>query len=79
MNDVRLRDRLFELFPPDSEGDWDDVLRRSALRSRSVRRLYLLVAAALFAVQSGEARLRTSRVEAAASTELAACSRSAAR
>jgi hypothetical protein len=50
VNDVRLRDRLFELFPPESDGDWDDVLRRSALPSRSLRRLSLLVAAALFAV-----------------------------
>jgi len=49
MNEIQLRDRLFELFPPESDGDWDDVLRRSALPRRSLRRFSLLLAAALLA------------------------------
>jgi hypothetical protein len=49
MNDVQLRDRLFELFPPVTNSDWDDVLLRAKAPSRSFRRLTLLIAAALLA------------------------------
>jgi hypothetical protein len=48
MNEIQLRDRLFELFPPAMDPDWEDVLLR-AHPSRSLRRLTLLVAAALLA------------------------------
>ena len=47
MNEIQLRDGLFALFPPDSSGDWEDVLRRAA-GTRHLRRLSLLVAIALF-------------------------------
>jgi hypothetical protein len=50
MNDVELRDGLFQLFPPEAGGDWGDVLRRAATPRRSLRRLTLLVAAVLLAV-----------------------------
>jgi hypothetical protein len=50
MNEIQLRDRLFELFPPEMDADWDDVLRRAKSPSWSFRRLTLLVAAALLAV-----------------------------
>ena len=30
MNEVHVRDGLFALFPPDTNGDWEDVLRRAA-------------------------------------------------
>jgi hypothetical protein len=63
MNDARLRDRLFELFPPDPDGDWEDVLRRSALPRRGVRRLSLLLAAALLATLAvGSALALTGRL-----------------
>ena len=50
MNDVELRNGLFRLFPPEGDGDWDDVLRRAARPRRRFRRvalpaLVLLVAA----------------------------------
>jgi hypothetical protein len=47
MNEIQLRDGLFELFPPDHGSDWDDVLRRAARPRRHLSRLSLLVAAAL--------------------------------
>jgi hypothetical protein len=47
MNDAQLRDRLLELFPPQSDGDWEEIMRRAALPRRNVRRLSLLVAAAV--------------------------------
>ncbi len=50
MNEIQLRDRLFKLFPPEADPDWDDVLLRAETSSRSVRRLTVLVAAAVFAV-----------------------------
>jgi hypothetical protein len=50
MNEIQLRDRLFKLFPPDADADWDDVLLRAKTSSWSVHRLAVLVAAALFAV-----------------------------
>ena len=49
MNDIQLRDGLFELFPPDGASDWEDVLRRAA-SPRRVRRLTLLLAAAFLVV-----------------------------
>src|SRR6266542_7071981 len=48
MNEIQLRDRLFDLFPPAKDADWDDVLLR-AKPLRSLRRLTLLVAVALLA------------------------------
>jgi hypothetical protein len=50
MNEIELRDRLFELFPPESDGDWDDVLRRSALPERTLPRLSLLAGAVVLAM-----------------------------
>src|SRR4051812_33647350 len=50
MNEVQLRDRLFELFPPETDPDWDDVLARAKTSSWSLRRLTVLVAAAVLAV-----------------------------
>jgi hypothetical protein len=50
MNEIQLRDVLFEVFPPEADSDWDDVLRRAKRPSSSMRRLTLLVAAALLAV-----------------------------
>ena len=47
MRDVQLRDRLFELFPPATNSDWDDVLLRANASSWSFRRLTVLVAAAV--------------------------------
>src|SRR5207244_1448228 len=49
MNEIQLRDGLFELFPPDGASDWEDVLRRAA-SPRRVRRLTLLLAAAFLVV-----------------------------
>ncbi len=50
MKEVQLRDLLFEMFPPEADSDWDDVLRRTQGPSSSIRRLALLVAVALLAV-----------------------------
>jgi hypothetical protein len=50
MNEIQLRDVLFEMFPPEPVSDWDDVLRRAGYRASSVRRLALLIAVALLAV-----------------------------
>jgi len=50
MNEIQLRDRLFKLFPPETDPDWDDVLLRAKTSSWSVRRLTVLVAAAVLAV-----------------------------
>ena len=50
MNEIQLRDRLLKLFPPETDADWDDVLLRAKTSSWSVRRLTVLVAAAVFAV-----------------------------
>jgi hypothetical protein len=50
MNEVQLRDRLFKLFPPETDPDWDDVLLRAESSSWSVRRLTVLVATAVLAV-----------------------------
>jgi hypothetical protein len=63
MNDVELRDGLFQLFPPEAGGDWEDVLRRSALSRRHVRRLTLFVVAAIVAVVAvGSALALTGRL-----------------
>jgi hypothetical protein len=50
MNEIQVRDVLFEMFPPEADSDWDDVLRRAKRPSSSIRRLALLVAAAVLAV-----------------------------
>jgi hypothetical protein len=50
MNQIQLRDLLFQVFPPEAEADWDDVLRRAKGPSLSARRLTLLVAAAFLVV-----------------------------
>ena len=50
MNEIQLRDRLLKLFPPETDADWDDVLLRAKTSSWSVRRLTVLVTAAVFAV-----------------------------
>lgn len=50
MNEIQLRDGLFELFPPDRGSDWDDVLRRAATPPRFVRRFTVLLAAAFLLV-----------------------------
>jgi hypothetical protein len=50
MNEIQLRDVLFEMFPPEPDSDWEDVLRRAGRRSSPFRRLTLLIAVALFAV-----------------------------
>jgi hypothetical protein len=50
MNEIHLRDRLFRLFPPDADLDWDDVLLRAKTSSWSFRRLTVLIAAAVLAV-----------------------------
>jgi hypothetical protein len=50
MNEIQLRDRLFKLFPPETDPDWDDVLLRAETSSWSFRRLTVLVAAAVLAV-----------------------------
>lgn len=47
MNEIQLRDGLFELFPPDRNSDWDDVLRRAAPPRRHLSRFSLVVAVAL--------------------------------
>jgi hypothetical protein len=50
MNEIQLRDRLFKLFPPEADADWNDVLLRAKTSSWSFRRLTVLVAAAVLAV-----------------------------
>jgi hypothetical protein len=50
MNEIQVRDLLFEMLPPEADSDWGDVLDRVGRRSSSFRRLTLLVAVALFAV-----------------------------
>jgi hypothetical protein len=50
MKEIQLRDRLFKLFPPETDADWDDVLLRAETSSWSFRRLAVLVAAAVLAV-----------------------------
>jgi hypothetical protein len=50
MNEIQVRDLLFEMFPPEADSDWDDVLRRAKRPFSSIRRLTLLVAVALLAV-----------------------------
>jgi hypothetical protein len=50
MNEIQLRDLLFQIFPPEADSDWDEVLRRAKRPSSSFRRLTLLVAVALLAV-----------------------------
>ena len=47
MNEIQLRDSLFELFPPDERANWDDVVRRAGRSRASVRRLMIVFALAL--------------------------------
>lgn len=49
MNEIQLRDRLFKLFPPATDADWDDVLLRAKTSSWPFRRLTVLVAIAVLA------------------------------
>jgi hypothetical protein len=49
MNETQLRDRLFDLFPPATDADWEDVLLRARPSPWPYRRLTFLVAAALLA------------------------------
>jgi hypothetical protein len=63
MKEIQLRDVLFEMFPPEPDSDWDDVLRRAKRPSSSIRRLTLLVAVALLAVLAvGSALALTGRL-----------------
>lgn len=63
MNEIQVRDVLFEMFPPEADSDWDDVLRRAKRPSSSIRRLTLLVAVALLAVLAvGSALALTGRL-----------------
>ena len=41
MNEIELRDGLFDLFPPEGDGDWGDVLRRAGRARRRLRRVLL--------------------------------------
>jgi hypothetical protein len=49
VNETRLRDALFELVPPETGGDWEDVIGRAGRSGRPGRRLMLVLAAALVA------------------------------
>jgi hypothetical protein len=63
MNEIQVRDLLFEMFPPEADSDWDDVLRRAKRPSSSIRRLTLLVAVALLGVLAvGSALALTGRL-----------------
>jgi hypothetical protein len=63
MNDVELRDGLFELFPPEAQGDWGDVLRRAARPGRRLRRLLLPIVVVLVGVlAAGSALALTGRL-----------------
>jgi len=63
MNDVELRDGLFDLFPPDDRSDWADVLRRSSRARRRLRRLLLPAVAVVVAVlAAGSALALTGRL-----------------
>jgi hypothetical protein len=55
MNEIQLRDSLFELFPPDERADWEGVLRRAGHSRPRMRRLafvFVLVLLATLAVGS---------------------------
>src|SRR6266576_2853961 len=63
MNEIQLRDLVFQIFPPEADSDWDEVLRRAKRPSSSLRRLTLLVAVALLAVLAvGSALALTGRL-----------------
>jgi hypothetical protein len=64
VNDVELRDGLFELFPPEADGDWGDVLRRAARPRRRLRRILLPVVVLLVAALAvGSALALTGRLD----------------
>jgi len=44
MNDIQVREALFEIFPPDGGADWDDVVARSSRSGAPFRRLTLVLA-----------------------------------
>jgi hypothetical protein len=69
MNEIQLRDGRFELFPPETGGDWDDVLRRAAYRRRPLSRLSLVVLVALLVVLAVGAALALAGGWAGSSTE----------
>lgn len=50
MTDAQVRDALFELFPPDGDHDWSDVVYRAGRARRPFSRLTLVVAVVLFGV-----------------------------
>jgi hypothetical protein len=63
MNDIQVRDGLFELFPPEGGGDWDDVLRRAG-RPHRLRRIVLPVVVLLVAALAvGSALALTGRLD----------------
>jgi len=63
MNEIQLRDQLFELFPPDTSADWDDVLRRASPPRARLRRLTVVLALTLLVmVAVGSALALTGRL-----------------
>ena len=63
MNDVELRERLFEVFPPEGAGDWSDILRRAGQAPRRLRRILLPAVVLLVAVLAvGSALALTGRL-----------------
>ena len=63
MNEIQLRDQLFELFPPDTSADWDDVLRRASPPRWRLRRLTVVLALTLLVmVAVGSALALTGRL-----------------
>ena len=49
MNEIQIREGLFELFAPDDGADWEDVLRRSRRPTQRVQRLALVAVAGVVA------------------------------
>jgi hypothetical protein len=63
MNDVELRDGLFQLFPPEEGSDWADVLRRSGSPRPWFRRVLLpIVVVVVAALAVGSALALTGRL-----------------
>jgi hypothetical protein len=64
MNDVELRDGLFQLFPPEEGGDWAEVLRRAGRPRRRFRRVLLpIVVVVVAALAVGSALALTGRLD----------------